>query len=201
MKVFAKLISYLFHPLLIPVAGTFTYFIITPKYNPLILQGGILLPIFILTVIIPIISFLILKNLGLIRSVYKTEGKEQKYAFYITIILLLMVLIKVLPNNYIIELYYYFVGLIIGASTSLILLIFGFKSSVHLLGMGSLLMYLVSLSIHFEINVIMALSLLILGTGLVCTSRLYLTANSKYEILIGLIIGIISQLITLRFWL
>lgn len=201
MKLFSKIISYLFHPLLTPFAGTLTYFIITPKYSPLALQGGTILPVFILTVIIPILAFLILKNLGLVKTVFMSDPKERKYPFYISIILLFMVLIKVIPNNFVIELYYYFVGLIIATSASLLLLVFGFKSSMHLMGIGSVLMYLISLSIHFEINVTAAISGVILVTGMVATARLYVKAHTAYEVVIGLIIGLVSQLLTLKFWL
>lgn len=201
MRIFLKFISYLFHPILIPIAGTLAYFLITPRFTPSEFQSGNILPIFILTVIIPIISFLILKNLGLVSSISLSDIKERKYPYYINIALLLMIVYKVIPNNFTVELYYYFIGLIAATFSSLILLFFNFKSSMHLTGMGSLIMFLVSLSIHFEINITIALSLFILATGLVATSRLYLRAHEKSEVIIGFLMGIFSQLLTIKFWL
>lgn len=201
MKLFLKIISYIFHPLLIPFAGTITYFIVTPKYSPLELQSGNILPIFILTVIIPIISFFILRNMGIVKSVFLPNMAERKYPLMIGILLLLMVLIKVIPNNYILELYFYFVGLIAASFASLLLLFLKLKSSLHLMGMGSLLMFLISLSIHFEINITIAISLWTLATGLVATSRLFLHAHSRAEVLVGLLIGVVSQLLTIKFWM
>ena len=201
MRLFQKVISYIFHPLLIPIAGTLAYFLITPKYSPLELQSGNILPIFILTVIIPIITFLILKNIGYVSSIQLPTIQERKYPMYINLVLLFMVVYKVIPNNYIIELYYYFVGLIAATFATLVLLLFKVKSSMHLLGMGSLFMFLTNLSIHFEINITLALSLFIFAIGLVATSRLYLKAHSKAEVFIGLCIGLISQLLTVKYWL
>lgn len=201
MKLFLKIISYLFHPLLIPFIGTLTYFIITPKYSPLEIQSGNILPIFILTIIIPIISFFILRNLGIVSSVFLPGVAERKYPLMISILLLLMVLLKVIPNNYVVELYFYFVGLIAATFATLLLVFLKLKSSLHLMGMGSFLMFLISLSIHFEINITIAISLWILATGLVATSRLYLKAHSRAELLVGLLLGIISQLLTIKFWL
>jgi membrane-associated phospholipid phosphatase len=201
MKLFQKIISYLFHPLFIPIAGTFTYFLITPKYSPLELQSGNIVPIFILTVIIPIIAFFILRNIGLINSSQLPTIKERKYPMYINMVLLFLVVYKVIPNNYIVELYFYFVGLIAGTLATIILLLFKVKSSMHLMGMGSLLMFLINLSIHFEINITLALSLFIFAVGLVATSRLYLRAHSKAEVVIGFCIGLISQLLTVKYWL
>ena len=201
MKLFQKVISYIFHPIFIPIAGTFAYFLITPKYSPLELQSGNILPIFILTVIIPIITFLILRNIGYINSIQLPTIQERKYPLYIYLALLFMVVYKVIPNNYIVELYFYFVGLIAATLATLILLLFKIKSSMHLLGMGSLLMFLINLSIHFEINITLALSLCIFAIGLVATSRLYLKAHTKAEIFIGFCIGLISQLLTVKYWL
>lgn len=201
MRLFLKAISYLFHPLFVPFAGTITYFMVTPKYSPLELQSGNILPIFILTIIIPIISFLILKNLGIVKSVFVPDIKERKYPLYISIALLFMVLLKVIPNNYTAELYYFFLGLIAGSGAALILLFLQFKSSMHMMGIGSLLVFLIALSIHFEINITIAISCLTLITGLVASSRLYLKAHNKAEVLIGFFIGSISQLLTLKFWL
>lgn len=201
MRTFLTVISYIFHPLFIPMAGTLAYFIVTPKYSPLELQSGNILPIFILTVIIPIITYLILKNLGVVNTVFMPTVKERRYPLYVHILLLLLIIYKVIPNNYIVELHFYFLGLIAGAMTALMLLFFKLKVSMHLMGMGSLFMFLVCLSIHFEINITLAISLLTLATGLVTTSRLYLKAHSKPEVLIGFLIGLISQLLTIRFWL
>ncbi|MFK7813510.1 MAG: hypothetical protein AB8B59_13535 [Maribacter sp.] len=201
MKLFLKVITYLFHPLFIPIAGTLAYFLITPKYIPEEFQSGNILPIFILTVIIPMISFLILKNVGVISSIFNPSTSERKYLLYIGISLLLMVVYKVLPNNYASELHFYFIGLIAATFGSLVLLFFNFKSSIHLMGMGSLFMYLICLSVHFEINITIALSLLILATGLVATSRLYLQSHGRIALLIGFLLGAISQLMTVKFWL
>jgi len=201
MKGFLKAVSLLFHPLFVPIAGTLAYFIITPKYSPLELQSGNILPIFILTVIIPIISYLILRNIGLVSSIYMPDIRERKYPLYINILLLFLILYKVIPNNYTAELYYFFVGLIAASMAALLLLFFNLKCSMHLMGMGSLLMFLVGLSIHFEINIIIALSVLTLVTGLVASSRLYLKAHSRSELFIGFCIGLITQLLTVKFWL
>ncbi|CAM4100771.1 hypothetical protein [Zobellia nedashkovskayae] len=201
MKVFLKVISYIFHPLFIPIAGTLAYFLITPKYSPLAIQGTTILPTFILTVIIPIIAYFILRNLGMAQSIFMSTVKERRYPLYIHIILLLFVIYKVIPNSNTVELHFYFIGLIISALTTLLLLILKFKVSIHVMGMGNLLMFLVAMSIHFEVNITLGLSIFTLLTGLVATSRLYLKSHTPIEVVLGLFIGLISQLLTVRFWL
>lgn len=201
MRLFLNIVSYIFHPLFVPIGGTVIYFLVTPKYSSLEIQSGNILPIFILTVIIPIILFLILKNLGIISSIFLPTLQERKYPLYISCVILLMILYKVIPNNYVHELFYFFTGLLTASGAALILLFLKFKTSIHLLGMGSILMFMIGLSIHFETNITLAISVFTVLTGLVATSRLYLKAHSKAELLIGFLVGCCSQLIILKYWL
>lgn len=201
MRHFLNIVSYVFHPLFVPIGGTIIYFMVTPKYSSLEIQSGNILPIFILTVIIPIIFFLILKNLGVISSIFLPTLKERKYPLYINAIILFMILYKVIPNNYVPELFYFFLGLLMAIGATLILLFLRIKTSIHLLGMGSILMFMIGLSIHFEINITLAISVFTLLTGLVATSRLYLNAHNKIELVIGFFIGVLSQLLILKYWL
>lgn len=200
MRHFYNIISYIFHPLFVPIGGTILYFLVAP-YSTLEIQSGNIVPIFILTVIIPIIFFLILKNIGVISSIFLPTLQERKYPLYISCILFLMILYKVIPNNYVHELFYFFTGLLTATGAALMLLFLKFKTSMHLLGMGSILMFMIGLSIHFETNITLAISLFTLLTGLVATSRLYLKAHSRNELLIGFLIGSCSQLIILKYWL
>lgn len=86
MKIFLKTISYLFHPIFIPVGGTVAYLLITPKHTPLDIQAGNVLPIFILTVIIPIVTYLILKNIGVVHSIFMPTINERKYPLAIHLV-------------------------------------------------------------------------------------------------------------------
>jgi len=201
MRLLSKLISYLFHPIFLPLAGTISYFLITPKYTTIELKSGNILPIFILTVIIPILSFFIIKNMGLVSSVFLTKPEERRYPLLINLLLLLMILLKVIPDNYTIELYFFFLGLIAANSTCLFLLLLRFKTSLHMMGMGSILMFLIALSFHFERNIVIAISFMVFASGIVATARLYLKAHSRAELLIGFLVGMMSQLLTIKFWL
>ena len=201
MRYLLKGVSYVFHPLFVPIGGTLSYFLITPHLNSLQLQSGNIVPIFILTIIIPIILFLILKNLGLISSIFAPKLKERKYPLYFSMIIYLMILYKVIPMNYINELYYFFVGLLLATFAILLLVFTRIKASIHLMGMGSILIYLIGLSIHFEVNITFAIALFTLMTGLVATSRLFMKAHSKVELLLGFLIGSCAQLFVLKYWL
>ncbi|WP_232732582.1 hypothetical protein [Cellulophaga sp. RHA19] len=160
-----------------------------------------MLPILILTVIVPVVCYIILRSIGIITSYSLPTIKERKYPLYISLGLLLLVVYKVIPNNYSAELFFFFLGMLAAIFSSLLLLFIRFKSSLHAAGMGSLLMFLISLSVHFEINIIYAIAITILCTGLVSTAKLYLKTNTTLEIIVGFVIGLTSQLITIKYWL
>ena len=201
MRLLFQLVSYIFHPIFLPLAGAVSYFLITPKYTPIELKSGNILPIFILTIIIPILSFFILKNIGVVSSVFLTKPEERRYPLMINLVLLLMILLKVIPDNYTIELYFFFLGLIAATSTCLLLLFIRFKASLHMVAMGTILMFLIALSFHFERNIVIAISFMVFASGVVATARLFLKAHSRAELLIGFLVGIVSQLLTIKFWL
>lgn len=200
MRFFYKLISYIFHPLFAPIAATLLYFKISPKYYSEELKNGNIFPIFILTVVIPVIAYYILKKIGLISAVNVPNIKERKYPFAINIIILLLILIKVIPANYIPELYYFFLGYLSAMFASLLLLFYNFKSSIHLMSITSVLMFFINLSIHYQTNFIFTISAIVLITGLIATSRLYLKTHTVSELLVGFSLGILSQFLTIKFW-
>jgi len=200
MQFLLRIISYIFHPIFIPIFGTVTYFALAP-YSSLEQQNGTILPIFILTVIIPIIFFFILKNLKLITTIFAPSIKERIYPMLISSGIYFIILYKIIPQNYINEVYYFFIGLLTAAIAILVLLFLKFKASLHLLGMGSILLFLIGLSIHFEINITIAIGLVTLLSGLVTSSRLYLKAHTVPELILGFLIGASSQLYLFKFWL
>lgn len=69
------------------------------------------------------------------------------------------------------------------------------------MGMGSILIYMIGLSIHFEVNITFAIALFTLMTGLVATSRLFMNAHTKIELLLGFFMGAFAQLFVLKYWL
>ncbi len=201
MNSVAKIISYLFHPLFSPLIATLAYFIISPKYTPETFQKSVVLSVLILTIIIPIFCLFILKNIGWITSIYLDKVYDRKFPLYIFILLILMVLYRVISINLNIELYHYFLGVLSAAIATLLLVYLKYKVSLHMIGISSLLFFLSALSIHYEINITGTISIFCLLTGLIASSRLRLKAHKPNEILTGILIGILSQLFTLKYWL
>lgn len=201
MGILSKLISYLIHPLLVPTIGTVFYFMVTPKYSPSELILGNLMPIFILTALIPLGSLLILNQFGMMRSRLLLTSEERIYPLLIFLALVLLILLRVIPNNFTVELYYFFMGIALSVTSCLLLALMGKVVSLHMVGIGTLLMFVAMLSFHFEKNIVAAISLCTLCTGLLASARLYLNRHGRAAVLTGWLIGLVSQLILIRFWL
>jgi hypothetical protein len=75
------------------------------------------------------------------------------------------------------------------------------KASIHLVGISALTVFVGALSLHFEVNVIYSIAVLVLLNGLVATSRLELKAHTYKEILFGFLTGFLPQLVLTHFWL
>lgn len=70
-----------------------------------------------------------------------------------------------------------------------------FKISMHAIGMGGLLGLMIVLLINNSMLMSVPLSIALLLTGLVCTSRLIVSNHTNKEIYAGLLMGLLSQFI------
>lgn len=201
MNIFFKIAAYLFHPLWIPTYGVALYYFVTPRYVlPEMIQSKLLV-VFILTFLIPMVFFFLLKNLGLVKSIHLNEVKERKLPLMIQC-LILVVLVKIVfvSTNYP-ELYFFFVGMLCSAVTAFILVILKFKVSLHMIGVAGITMFLIALSIHFKINTLYTIGILLFVNGWVASSRLHTKSHTGVELLIGFFVGLLPQLIFVAYWL
>lgn len=196
-----KSISYVFHPLLIPFFGVIFYFYKTPKFTPKEFVFAKLFAVFILTIILPILLYLILKLRGRVKSIHLGTTNERILPLVFNCINLLLVLKYILDPNQIIELYFFFVGILLSTLACLILAILKFKASIHMIAVSGLFMFFIALSIHFSININNTLALMVVLIGAVATSRLHLNAHSNIELIMGFFIGFVPQLLLVGYWL
>lgn len=194
-------ISYIFHPLIMPLLGVIFYFSKSPRFiAPEIIQAK-LVSLLILTVLLPILLYFLLKTLGKVNSIHLNSTKERIYPLILNCIVIVIALQRIVSPTQAIELYFFFLGILLSTMTSLILAIFKFKASIHMIGVSGLFMFFISLSIHFSININGTLAIMSFIIGAVATSRLHLKAHSSKELVVGLLIGIIPQLILTPYWL
>ena len=199
MNYFLQSASFIFHPLLMPLVGVGLYFKLTPKF----IEPEIIIiktyAIIIITILIPLISFFLLKNSGLVKSINLKEVKERKYPLMIQIVLIFIIITRVFTKYHHPELYYFFIAVAVSSLVALILVIVNFKVSLHQMGIAGVTMFLIALSIHFTENYLFEISLFFLINGWVASSRLETKSHSISELIIGFIVGIFPQFIMLNY--
>jgi hypothetical protein len=202
MKKTLPFFSYLFHPIFISVyAALFYFFVITDRYFLYENVYLYIIQILLLTVFIPLAFFYLLIMLGKIDSIMISDVSQRKIPLFLQIVLLSVLIFKSITLDNLPELFYFYLGSIISSAIALILTFFNRKVSLHLLGVAALTIFCVGASIHFQIKVVVFISLLLFCNGLVASSRLYMKAHSNNELIVGYLIGLTPQLLLLSLWL
>ena len=201
MNQLLKSISFIFHPILMPMLGVVFYFSKSPRFIPFEIIQAKIISLLILTIALPILLYSLLKNIGRIDSIYLNTTKERLLPVFLNGCITILIINRVLPPTEIIELYYFFVGILISTLACFILAILKFKASIHMIGIAGVTMFYLALSIHFKININGTLAFMFILIGAIATSRLHLKAHTNIELLIGFFIGMFPQLILINYWL
>lgn len=192
---FHKIISTILHPIVIPTLGVLLYFIFVTQSIPRQQQLRLLGLVFAITYAVPLLLLILLKALGFIKDFQVTTIKERRLPV-IFMIILFYLLGNTISNITLLR----DIGLLFyGTSLSLFCIYFLFivnlKSSLHMVSMGNALGFFLIISNTNSMNLLPVIMVLILLSGLLASSRLYLKAHTPKELVLGFFIGIICQFI------
>lgn len=201
MKFILKSISYVLHPLIMPILGVIFYFSKTPRFIPEPIQYAKLFSTALLTIILPLLVYFLLKTIRKVDSIYLKTTEERKLPLLINAVIISLLLSRVFTSDDIVELYFFFVGVLASTIICFICALFKIKASIHMLAASGFFMFAVVLSLHFKINVNGTIALMAILLGAIATSRLYLKAHTYPELFYGLLIGILPQLFLYKWWL
>ncbi len=201
MDRFLRLGAYVLHPLLMPIFGTAIYFSVTPRFTDIDIIQTKLLAILIITFLIPVVIYFLLKNIGLITDRELSDVKQRKIPLMIQCLLMLLVVKMVFDPYDAPEMYYFYVGILFSSISALILVIFKIKVSLHQIGIAGITFFVIALSVHFQINMLLWIGLFLLGNGWVASSRLMTNSHTVPELVLGFFVGAIPQLLMVQFWL
>ena len=100
--------SYVFHPIFISIYGTILYFLLTQNIK---LEAKVylsLIQVFILTILLPISFYMLLKTLKKVKSFTEATIEERKLPLFIQILLLYCLLNFTILNSHFPELHKFF---------------------------------------------------------------------------------------------
>jgi len=192
---FYTFISFIFHPVLVPMVATLLYFIIIPNHIPKEFTYRILSIVFVTTYIIPILLLYFLKKVNLIESYQLLSINERKFPILFFVILSLLLGKLLLKPKTIDILALSFFGCALALGIVYILFISRVKTSLHTLGVSGLIGLICIISYQYQINLLVLLIFLFILLGIISTSRLKLKAHKMNEIFIGIIVGFFTQII------
>ena len=161
----------------------------------------ILFQVVIVTFVIPILVFVVLRALGNVDTIMMTKISERKIPLVVHCFLIILLLKKGITVDHYPELHFFFLGGMFSIMLAMILLFGYFKASLHMIGISSLTVFIIGMSMHLQINSIFTVATLILLTGIVASSRLEMKAHTAAELLMGFFLGAIPQLLLLVLWL
>ena len=193
--------SYLFHPIFIPVYAGLFYFFGNDSYFSNPEKYFALFQIVIITIVLPILFYFVLRTMGKVDSVMVSEISQRKIPLVILCFLTILLVRKSITLDRFPELHFFFLGGLLSTLLALIFLFFKTKASLHMVAISALTIFVIGLSIHNQTRNINWITFLVLMNGLVASSRLEMKAHTPKELVIGFLLGIIPQLLLFRFLL
>ena len=159
-----KSISFIFHPLIMPLLGVIFYFSKTPRFIPEPVMKSKIFSVIILTITLPILLFFLLKTINKVDTIYLKTTKERVLPLLINSIIITLILLRVMTPNEIEELFYFFLGILISNLLCLFLALYSIKASIHMIAATGFFMFAVGIGIHFKININGTIALMMIMT-------------------------------------
>ncbi|MFT4063069.1 MAG: hypothetical protein QM642_12020 [Edaphocola sp.] len=192
----AKVISYLLHPLFMPLLSAFIVMVLDKSAFAGIKaaqRSQLLINIGINTIGFPLLSILLLKALGFIESIQLKTTKERIIPLIATMTFYFWAYLVVKNLNAPLSLRVLMLGCFWGIVVVFLLNIF-MKVSMHTAAAGGVLSIIVVLMFIGHINLSIPLLLALLVGGTIGTARLVLYAHTPWELWLGYIAGMAVQL-------
>jgi len=201
LKKILPVFSYVFHPVFIPVYATLFYLFSNNSYFINQEKYFVLLQVLIITVVVPLLFFILLRASGKIGSMMAPLVSERKIPLLIQSFLLILLVRKSITVDRYPELHFFLLGALFSTLIALLLLFIKTKASLHMMGISALTVFVFGLSLHFQTQNIFAILFLTITNGFVASSRLVMKAHTFKELIIGLFLGTIPQILLLYLWL
>jgi len=198
LRIGATLLSYVFHPVFVPVYVIAFLLFIQPflfvgfesKQKALILAQS-----FLMFTFFPLVSVGLLKALKFISSIKLKDRKDRIIPFIICNIWYFWIWyvwrnLPQLPS----EAVAFAMSVFLASSIGLLLNIY-MKVSMHGIAMGTAVAFLIGLSFQYDLSFGLYLTVAMLIGGAVCTSRLILNNHLPAEIYWGIATGVLAVLL------
>ncbi len=201
LKKILPVFSYIFHPIFISIYGALLYFIITRNFFYEAQIYVTLIQVVILTLLLPLSMYFLFRSLGITSSFTEATLKERRMPIATQALLLLVLLKFSISREVTSELFFFFLGGLISAVLVLASVILKFKASLHMIGISALTAFVYGLNLYYQLPFVNLFAFCIICMGLVASSRLYMKAHTYLELVVGISIGLLPQVLLFKYWL
>jgi hypothetical protein len=189
----AKIISYLFHPVFMPLYGLLLLFSFKNIFaQQLLFQAKLMILsfVFLSTVAFPMLVIYMMKKQGFIKSITMDNRSERIIPYMVVAIFYFMTyhMFRQLELPFIYSLFMMGSAFLIALVT---LISFRWKISTHMVGIGGIAGVLIGLSFNLSINLISIIGSVILLSGIIGFARLKLNAHKPSEVYSGFLMGVL----------
>ena len=202
VKYIAHLLSYVFHPLFIPTYFFLYLMQVLPFEFVGITDWQLKMRLFSvawLTAFFPAFAVFLLWRLKLSDSIFLRTQKERIIPY--VIVMFFYWWMYYLSRNFTdqpIALKFFFFGVFISSSAGLIVNNY-MKVSLHAMAISALMMAVILVSFYYPIDNISWVLLTIFLAGVVVSARMVVSDHTNNELIVGFVIGIVTQLMA-YFW-
>lgn len=198
LKISSKIISYILHPLFIPL---YVFLWLEWRFSinfDDITRAGLTLKaisIFLNATFFPAFAVFLLWRLKFIDNVFLRTQKDRIIPYIITMIFYwwLWYLSRTFTDQPDVLKFFYF-GIFLNTVFGLVINNF-IKISMHAMGAGTLLAFVILTSTHYQTFFGPDIMIATFLCGIICTARMLLNHHSPAEIYVGLFVGVICQLL------
>ncbi len=190
-KISATIISYIFHPLLMPTVGLYLFlnsgtYIETMNSDA---KNFIYIILGFCTCILPLLSLPLFIYRRIIKNIEMDSRSERIMPAVLTLVFYFLgyYMLNKLPMPTVII--GYITSIVAMASFALLITIW-WKISYHMMGIGGIIGAIIALSIRLDVNLQYFIVESIIAAGLVSAARLRLNAHTPLQVIAGLFLGV-----------
>ena len=200
LRILARIISYVFHPLFIPIyIGLFLIYPVR-LFPDLDDRRRLFLEVqlFVIYTLLPLASILLMKGLGLISTIYLKSQKDRVLPYVVCEIFYFWAWYVLKNQQLPKEIVLFSLAIFLASCIGLIANTF-LKVSMHTISAGVVVAFMIYCGLRWDYNYGFYISLAVLLSGLIGSSRLILADHEPIEIYAGFLIGIVALLIAIPF--
>ncbi|MFO8001493.1 MAG: PAP2 family protein [Marinilabilia sp.] len=190
MKLFSKILTFLFHPMLMPTLGIF--FILNAGAQlfsiPLEAKRLVYIIVFVSSCLLPVSLLPLFLQVKLINSFRMETARERVYPvlsaglfYFLGYLLLARLNVSPLIEVFVLA---SLVALLLAVAVS-----YFWKISIHTLAVGGVTGALFGLMLRFGMDLVPVVSVMLIISGLIAMARLYLNAHTPAQVYAGYAVG------------